>query len=421
MLIYRNVGAVLGGALLLQVSVGVLGVSLPLAMAAAGWTGSTIGLVAAAYGAGFMAGAWIAPGSIRRLGHIRAYAAFAGLSAALTLMLALESHVAWWLLARFGFGVCTAGLFAVAESWIADATPSQRRGAVISAYQIVGRAGLILGPFIIALSGLELTQSFIVAGIFLALALVPMTVTRRAQPSIPDGERAPPWRVFAIAPTAAVAAFAAGLVNSGLLAFVPIWADSLDPARATGAAALIMAVIYGTSMLVQWPVGRISDKLDRRLVIAVSAGLAAVMAGLLALFVTPGLLWGAVMAGAWGAASLCYYGVAVAHAADRAKIEELPAIASGVLLLWAAGSMVGPLLAGFAYESALASRGLFLVGLAGNLGLCVFALLRSRTRVAVPRDEREPFVNLMATSAELAEIDAPEDEAEPARREETIE
>ena len=313
--------------------------------------------------------------------------------------------------------MCTAGLFAVAESWIADATPSQRRGAVISAYQIVGRAGLILGPFIIALSGLELTQSFIVAGIFLALALVPMTVTRRAQPSIPDGERAPPWRVFAIAPTAAVAAFAAGLVNSGLLAFVPIWADSLDPARATGAAALVMAVIYGASMVVQWPVGRISDKLDRRLVIAVSAGLAAIMAGALALFTAPGLLWGAVLAGAWGAASLCYYGVAVAHAADRAKAEELPAIASGVLLLWAAGSMVGPLIAGFAYESPLASRGLFLVGVAGNLALCVFALLRSRAREAVPEEEREPFINLMATSAELAEIDAPETDGAPRRAE----
>lgn len=408
MLIYRNVGAVLSGALLLQVSVGVLGVSLPLAMAAAGWTGTTIGLVAAAYGAGFMAGAWIAPGSIRRIGHIRAYAAYAGLSAALTLLLALDSHVIWWLAARFGFGVCTAGLFAVAESWIADATPAQRRGTVISTYQIVGRAGLILGPFIIAMSGLELTQSFIVAGIFLALALVPMTITRRYQPAIPDGERAPPWRLFKVAPTAALAAFTAGLVNTGLLAFVPIWANGLDPARATGAAALVMAVIYGASMLVQWPIGRISDRLDRRMVIAACAALASVFAGLLAFFASPRLMWGVIMAGAWGAASLCYYGVAVAHAADRATVDELPAIASGVLLLWAAGSMIGPLIAGLAYESIMESRGLFLVGVLGNLTLCSVALWRSRVRAPAPADEREPFVNLMATSAELAEIEAPE-------------
>jgi len=88
-----------------------------------------------------------------------------------------------------------------------------------------------------------------------------------------------------------------------------------------------------------------------------------------------------------------------------------------VLLLWAAGSMVGPLIAGFAYESVLGSRGLFLVGAAGNLALCVFALLRSRARVAVPEDEREPFINLMATSAQLAEIDAPEADDAPRRTE----
>jgi MFS family permease len=412
MLIYRNVATVLGGAFLLQTSVGVLGVSMPLAMLAQGWSGTIIGLVAAAYGAGFMLGAWFAPSAIRAIGHIRAYAAFAGLSAALTLMLALDSHMWWWLLARFGFGVCTAGLFAVAESWIADATPSERRGAVISAYQIVGRAGLIFGPFLIALPGLELTQSFIVAGIFLALALVPVTVTRRAQPAVPDGPRAPPWRLFAIAPAAALAAFTAGVVNTGLLAFIPIWAEGLDPAAATGAAAVVLAVIYAASMIVQWPVGRISDRLDRRLVIAVSAFLGAVFAALLAVFINPGLMLGAALAGAWGAASLCYYGVAVAHAADRSTVEELPAIASGVLMLWAAGSMVGPVLAGIAYESPLGSRGLFLVGAVGNLVLCAATLWRARVRAAVKADERERFVNLMATSAELAEIDAPE--ADPA-------
>ncbi|KPP81141.1 MAG: UMF2 family MFS superfamily transporter [Oceanicaulis sp. HLUCCA04] len=413
MVIYRNIATVLGGAFLLQASVGVLGVSMPLAMLAQGWSGTLIGFVAASYGAGFMLGAWFAPSAIRAIGHIRAYAAFAGLSAALTLMLALDSQMWWWLLARFGFGVCTAGLFAVAESWIADATPSQRRGAVISAYQIVGRAGLIFGPFLIALPGLELTQSFIVAGIFLALALVPVTVTRRAQPAIPEGERAPPWLLFRIAPAAALAAFIAGVVNTGLLAFIPIWADSLEPGAVAGGAAIVMAVIYGASMIVQWPVGRLSDRLDRRWIIAGAAALGTVFALILAIFINPGLVYGAALAGAWGAVSLSYYGVAVAHAADRSTVEELPAIASGVLMLWAAGSMIGPVLAGIAYESVLGSRGLFLVGAIGNLILCAGALWRARIRAPVRASEREPFVNLMATSAELAEIEAPEAETAP--------
>ena len=242
---------------------------------------------------------------------------------------------------------------------------------------------------------------------------MPVTVTRRAQPAIPEGERAPPWLLFRIAPAAALAAFIAGVVNTGLLAFIPIWADSLEPGAVAGGAAIVMAVIYGASMIVQWPVGRLSDRLDRRWIIAGAAALGTVFALILAIFINPGLVYGAALAGAWGAVSLSYYGVAVAHAADRSTVEELPAIASGVLMLWAAGSMIGPVLAGIAYESVLGSRGLFLVGAIGNLILCAGALWRARIRAPVRASEREPFVNLMATSAELAEIEAPEAETAP--------
>lgn len=413
MLIYRNVASVMSASLMLQIAAGVLGVSLPLAMAMAGWSGMVIGMVIAGYGAGFMAGAWIAPKVIRTIGHIRAYAAFAGGAAALTLLLALDSSVPWWLAARMGFGLCAAGIFAVAESWIADATPSERRGAVISVYQIVGRAGLILGPFLLAFPGVELTESFVIAGIFLALALIPVTATRRAQPAIPQGAGISPLRLFSIAPAAAVAAFAAGTVNSGVLAFAPLWAQTLDPARAGGAAAAVMAMIYFMSMLFQWPLGKLSDRMDRRLVIGALAGLSTVFAGLLAVFTDPGLRLGALMIGLWGAASLCYYGLSVAHAADRAAIHELPAIASGILLVWAAGSVIGPILAGLAYASPLESRGLFLF--AAAVGFILFAAMfwRARVRKPAPAEDREPFVNLQATSAGLAEIDRPGSAAEP--------
>jgi MFS family permease len=417
MLIYRNVASVMSASLLLQISVGVLGVALPLAMALAGWSGLMIGLVVAGYGAGFMAGAWFSPKVIGAIGHIRAYAAFAGGAAALTLMLALDSSPGWWLAARFGFGLCAAGIFAVAESWIADATPSERRGAVISMYQIVGRAGLILGPFLLAFPGVALTESFVIAGIFLALALIPVTATRRAQPALPEGESVSPLRLFSIAPAAAGAAFAAGAINSGLLAFIPIWAQTLDPARISGAAATALASIYFFSMLIQWPLGKLSDRVDRRLVIAGLALAAAVFAGVLAFIVSPGLTLGALLVGLWGAASLCYYGVAVAHAADRSTIEELPAIASGILLVWAAGSVIGPILAGLAYASAWEARGLFLYAAIASLILSVLVLWRSRARAAVTAEEREPFVNLQATSGALAEIDRPDEDydAEPVR------
>lgn len=406
MLHYRNLATVLGASFLLQISIGVLAVALPLAMDAYGWSGLTIGIVLAGYGGGFMLGAFTAPAVIQTFGHIRAYAAFAGLGAALTLLLALNDSVLWWLVTRFGFGVCAAGIFAVAESWIADGTPPERRGTIIAVYQIIGRAGLILGPFFIALPGIELTQSFILTGIFLCLALVPITATRQGQPAVPEGERISPLRLLEVAPAAAIAAFVAGIVNTGVLGFLPIWAETLDGDVMGHAPAIAMAFVYGLSMLVQWPVGIYSDSMDRRLVMAATAGAAGGIALILVFYNNPGVLTGAFIAGLWAASSMAYYSISVAHATDRSRVEELPAIASGVLMVWAAGSIIGPLLAGLIYASALGGRGLFLFAAVLSFALCAILIWRSRRRAPVSEEEREPFVNLQTTSAELADIES---------------
>jgi len=410
MLIYRNVAMVMLATILLQAAMGALGVALPLSMHAAQWSQAAIGFVMAAYGSGFALGAYLAPHLIRRVGHIRAYAGYAGLAAALTLLLTLGDVFAWWLITRFGIGLAAAGLFAVAESWVADATPPERRGAVISAYQVAGRVGLIAGPFLIALPGFDMQDGFVLAGAGLALALAPVVFTQRAQPALPAGDVVPATRLFIIAPAAAGAAFVAGLVNAGLLAFFPIWAQGLSPVSgpALGAAALLMAAIYLGSMLCQWPAGLMSDRFDRRLVVAGLAAGSAFVALVLAVIPNPGIVWGAVLAGIWGAASLSYYGIAVAHAVDRSRAEELPAIASGMLLVWAGGSILGPIVAGLAYAGPLGPRGLFLFAAMVSLILAAAMFWRRRTREPVNEAERQPFVNLQTTSAELAEIEMPE-------------
>lgn len=407
MLVYRNVAFAMLAAILLQLAAGALWIALPLAMDSYGWSRVAIGAVFAAYSAGFMTGAFFAPHIIRRVGHIRAFAAYAGGAAAVTLMLALGSDFSWWMASRFGFGVCIAGLFAVSESWIADATPPERRGSVLSVYQIAGRAGLIAGPFLVSLPGLDLTDGFIIAGICLALCLVPVVFTRAGQPQLPETAVVSPLRLLSISPAAASAVFAAGMVNSGLLAFLPIWAETLSDGETVQAAAFVVGVVYVGSMLTQWPAGHISDRLDRRIVIAALSAAAALAALALAVIAAPGLIGGAVLAGLWGAASLAYYAVAVAHAVDRSTAEELPAIASGLLMVWAAGSVVGPILAGLAYSGPLQARGLFLFAAAASLALTVAMLVRRRQRAPVGRSEREAFVYLSATSSELAEIEAP--------------
>lgn len=404
MLVYRNVAFVMAAMILFQLAAGGLWVVLPLTMSNAEWGELAIGAVYASYGAGFLLGAYSAPFVIRRIGHIRAFAAYAGGATAATLGLALGFEFTLWTVLRLAFGACAAGLFAVSESWIADATPPERRGAVVSAYQIAGRGGLIAGPFLFALPVAGGGGIFPLAGIALALCLIPVVFTTRSQPIAPQGERAATDRLIKIAPAAAGAVFVAGLVNSGLLAFLPIWAGGLGAASAQ-AAAIIVGAAYGGALISQWPAGHLSDRLDRRIVVAALAGVAGFAALLLAVLLDPGLAGAAALIGLWGAASLAYYGIAVAHAADRSRVEELPAIASGLLMVWAGGALIGPLVFGLVYSGPLGARGMFLLAALVSFGLAAAMFWRRRSRAPVPAEEREPYVNLQATSAELADID----------------
>lgn len=412
---YRNVAVLMFAVALMQVAIGSLGVVLPLAMAAENWSGLAIGFVAALYAAGFLIGAFFAPGFIARVGHIRAFTAAAGLAAASTLMLGLGTDIIAWGLSRMVFGACSALLFAVAESWIADATPAHQRGSVISAYQIAGRAGIVIGPFLVAMA-VDLPQAFIICGIFAALALVPVSATHRDQPRPPGTFPAAPWSLLKAAPAAAISVFFAGFINTGVLTFLPIWAENLGPDTATngfGAAALVMGVIYIASMGLQWPVGRLSDSVDRRMVIAGLGAGSALAALILTVLVNPGLIAGMALIGLWGAMAMSHYGIAVAHAADRVASTDLPAMTSGLLMAWGAGSIVGPLIAGGLYATPIGMRGVFLFAALGGVALAGLMFLRNRNRAAPDPVDREPFVNVQATSAALTEAHTDDTDFEP--------
>lgn len=403
MLEYRNVAFALLAAVLLQLAAGALWIALPLAMNEAGWSGLAVGSVYAAFSVGFLGGAYLAPAFIERVGHWRAFAVCAAGAACATLALALGADLTGWLVLRLIFGACLAGLFAVTESWIADATPVRHHAAVLGVYQIVGRLGLIAGPFVIASPQLSSGGAIILAGMALIVGLIPIAMTDRGQPKRPTLQTVSPARLFEIAPTSVCAVFVAGLVNSALLAFLPLWAGGLSERFATQAAACVVGAAYLGALLGQWPAGLISDRMDRRLVIAALAALAGLVALVLAVIPTLGLWAGALLAALWGAASLSWYAVAVAHAVDRSRVEELPALASGLLMIWVGGAIMGPILGGMAYSGPLQARGVFLLAATACAVLIAILVVRRRQRGPVDRSEQHPFVYLDTSSALLAE------------------
>lgn len=383
-----------------------LAMAMSLKLLAAGVAEAGIGVVASAYSAGFLGGTLIAPHEIRRIGHIRTFTLLAGVCALAVLFLpAVGRELAGWavLLALAGAGA--AGMLTAGESWIANAAPPQRRGAILGFYHMVSKTGAIAAPFLVAAALAGLGAFMVVAGLFIA-ALLPVAATNRSQPELVAAKPFGPRRLFSLAPASVFAAFCAGAVNNSVAQLYPVFAAAIRPEDAAGFSAQLNGAILAGAMLGLWPIGLVSDKFDRRLVIAMAAGIGAVAAFFL--FVAAAINIPQVtllLAAVFGAGSLSYYAVAVANAADRASPEEITSMMAGILVVWGIGSVIGPLIAGAFLQLIPGGGGLFLFAGLALTGLAIACLSRAAISAPVPADAREPFSVSPATSLAIAEFD----------------
>lgn len=277
----RTVASLIAAVTVLQLSIGLLGVHIPLAARADSISRAGVGLISAAYAAGFMAGAAAGPFLLARVGHIRVFAAAGALAAALTLWLHWAGGLAGWGVLRLAAGFAVALLFISAESWMNGSLGKAERGGVLGFYHVCTKLALTVGPFLVLGAGASAPEPMLVAGSCFALAILPICLTSRAQPEPPKAQPLAISALFATAPAAVIACFGAGLINAGVLAFSPLFAERSFGASA---AAVFQGAAWGGALLLQWPAGRLSDRIDRRGVIAalvLSSGLAALAMALL--------------------------------------------------------------------------------------------------------------------------------------------
>lgn len=403
---YRNILVLVAALTLLQGAMAALAMVMSLKLLAAGVAEAGIGVVASAYSAGFLGGTLIAPHEIRRIGHIRTFTLLAGLCALAALFLpAVGRELAGWsvLLALAGAGA--AGMLTAGESWIANAAPPQRRGAILGFYHMVSKTGAIAAPFLVAGALAGMGAFMVVAGLFIA-ALLPVAATNRSQPELVAAKPFGPRRLLSLAPASVFAAFCAGAVNNSVAQLYPVFAAAIRPEDAAGFSAQLNGAILAGAMLGLWPIGLVSDKFDRRLVIAAAAGIGAVAA--IFLFATAAIDIPQVtllLAAIFGAGSLSYYAVAVANAADRASPEEITSMMAGILVVWGIGSVIGPLIAGAFLQLIPGGGGLFLFAGLALAVLTIACLSRAAISAPVPTEAREPFSVSPATSLAIAEFD----------------
>jgi MFS family permease len=391
----RNVAALIAAVLILQAGQGLLNVHLPLAFESAGYSRTSLGFVAAAYSAGFMAGAWYGPVLLARVGHIRVFSACAAIVAVTTLGLHGADHLIVWFGLRAIAGGAVAMMFAAVESWMSSSIAKHERGSVMGFYQVGTKAVLAAAPFLAMGYVASAPEPWMLAAAAMALAMVPVCFTSKSEPAPPKAQTLSVREQFVTAPAAVIGAFGAGITNAGVLALAPLYASAhYGAASATS----FYAAAWIGSLLLQWPAGRFSDRVDRRAVIAGLTTLAAVAAFALALMGGHAPLWVATLTfGLWGAGALSFYGIAVAHMADRAEPSRMAQATSGLLFVWAAGSVIGPALQGVTGDL-LGPEGVFWFAGVAAVGITGAMFWRSAAR-AEPTQKENFSVNQATSTA----------------------
>lgn len=407
-LIIRAVWTLFFALALIMVGNGLQGSLLGLRAGIEGFTTPEIGLVMSAYYGGFLLSSAVMPRLIFDVGHVRVFAGFSSVAASAVLLHALFPNPPTWLFLRFFTGVALAGLYVVAESWLNSAASNENRGRLLAAYMTTTFACLAAGQYLLAFVDPASFVPFMIIAILVSLAVVPISLTPSPTPQLERTEGVSLSELYAISPLGFGACLMVGISQGALLGMGAVYGAAIG--LATDQIALLMSLPYLAVVGTQYPIGFISDRVDRRwvivglnLVVALCA-LAAIMPGpdelplLLVLFTV------------YGALAAPVYSLAIAHANDNLPSGKMLGASARLVFVFGMGSVSGPLLVGVAMD-ALGPSAFFIIGAAAHFSIAVFAAYRMTRRASVPPEERGEFVTVPIRATPVAAAAAVEEAA----------
>ena len=388
---YRPILSLLRGTAFLLAASGLHGLLLPLRGQLEGFSTASLGLMGTAWAGGFVTGCFFAPRIVRRAGHVRAFGTFAAGGAIVALMSGLIIDEYVWILLRAFTGFAMAGAFMVIESWLNEKSTNENRGTVFGLYMMVTYASIMAGQMIVAAGNVGSESLFMVTGIFFCLSLIPTAVSTAASPQPLQDVSLDIKGLYANSPVASVACLLTGVANGAWGTLGAVYGARIGISTAQIALMMSLVVIAGAAL--QLPVGRISDKTDRRYVLTGAAAMCGTVGVLIFLVAPRSGVFVIALTAAYGAFAYTLYSLAVAHANDHARPEDFVKVSGGLLLLYGFGTMIGPMLAA-GLMGALRPESIFLATALAHFTLVGYTLLRITKRAPVPLEEREAFKTL---------------------------
>ncbi|GAB5436672.1 MFS transporter [Falsiruegeria mediterranea] len=392
--------ALLLGICLLLVGNGLQGTMLGVRGDIEGFSTFEMSIVMSAYFIGFLGGSRMAPNMIRRVGHVRVFAALASFISAVMILYPFLPNMWVWILGRVIIGFCFSGVYVTAESWLNNAADNSNRGKALSLYMIVQMIGIISAQGLIQVGDPAGYDAFIIASILVSISFGPILLSISPTPAFDTTKPMTLREIMKISPLGCVGMFLLGGIFSAQFGMSAVYGATIGLSLTN--LSLFIATFYIGALFLQYPLGWVSDRMDRRVLIMLVAAVGGVAA-------VVGMMFGdqfsmlLVSAFLIGGMSNPLYSLLIAYTNDYLEHDDMAAASGGLVFINGLGAIAGPMITGWLMGDALLGPPGFFAFMAALLAaMAVYALYRTTQRAAIPVEETGSFTVMTPTSTPVA-------------------
>lgn len=369
-----------------------------------GFSTFTTGIMMSGYFIGIFMGSLLAPLLIKRVGHIRVFSALASLASISILFHGVYAEPVFWMAMRIVTGVCFAGFFVVTESWLNDRASNRTRGKILSVYMLIVTFGMGSGQFLLNLAQPQTIDLFILISVIISFGLIPMLLTAKPAPVFDISEKMSVLELYRASPLAVIGNCLTGMAHGTIFGLGAIYASAV--LVDIKSISWFMACFLIGGLITQWPIGYISDRVRRRLVMA-TISVIAILFSILATLVAKDSLLFYLCIVLLGGAAMPMYSICIAYANDRLEPRQIVAASGSLVMVAGIGLSTGPILVAFFMD--FYGMVFYFWGIAVYFSLIVaFTLIRVKSRAGIAVEDQAHTIASGTIGTPIAEFNAPD-------------
>ena len=368
-----------------------------------GFSTFTTGIMMSGYFIGIFIGSFVAPRLVKRVGHIRVFSALASLASISILFHGVYVDPWLWMAMRVVTGISFAGFYVVTESWLNDRASNETRGKILSIYMLIITGSMGAGQFLLTLAKPEAIDLFIMTSVIISFGLIPILLTVKPAPSFDTSSKMSIADLYRASPLAVIGNCLTGMAHGTIFGLGAIYASQV--LVDINAIAWFMACFMIGSLISNWPVGYLSDRIGRRTIMA-GLSIISIVCCLLAIATTKGSITFYLIILTLGGAAMPMYSICVAYANDRLQPHQIVAASGSLVMVSGIGLMTGPIVIAFLMD--FFDLEFYFWGIAMVFSLILlFTLVRINLREAVALEDQSTLV-AGPIGTPIAEFNAPD-------------